>query len=168
MFVAPGPGAPDYPAARVANFALRERLFEEVRTKRNLSYAPNAPYDVNADASFAGLYVTAVDPNTTIPVMTRELTRLKEQPMGEEELAGTKSEYRTRFLMQEETTDGQATSLGRGLLLAGDWRYFGKLLDAAAKVTAADVQAYARKYAKDLQFVLLGDPAKLDPKLVAY
>ena len=168
MFVAPGPGAPDYPAARVATFALGQRLFEEVRTKRNLSYAPGARYDVAEGVSLAGIYVTAVEPDVTLPVMLGELTRLKEQPIPDEELAGHKSVYRTRFLMSQETTDGQATSLARGLLLAGDWRYFDQLLARAASVTAADVQAYARTYASRLQFVLLGDPGKLDPKLTGY
>jgi len=168
MFTAPGPGAPDYAAARVANFALGQRLFEEVRTKRNLSYAPGARYEVAADSAMGGIYVTAVDPNATLPVMLGELTRLREQPIPTDELAGYESLYRTRFLMAQETTDGQATSLARGLLLAGDWRYFDRLLGLAAKVTAADVQAYARTYARNLQFVMLGDPAKLDPKLTAY
>ena len=168
MFTAPGPGAPDYAAARVATFALGQRLFEEVRTKRNLSYAPGARYEVAADSAMGGIYVTAVDPNATVPVMLGELTRLRDQPIPGEELAGYESLYRTRFLMAQETTDGQAGSLARGLLLAGDWRYYDRLLGQAAKVTAADVQAYARTYARNLQFVMLGDPAKLDPKLAAY
>jgi predicted Zn-dependent peptidase len=168
MFPAPGPGAADYPAARVATFALGQRLFEEVRTKRNLSYAPGTRYDVAEGSALAGIYVTAVDPNVTLPVMLGELTRLKELPIPAEELAGYKSIYRTRFLLSQETTDGQATSLARGFLLAGDWRYYDRVLAQAADVTAADVQAYARTYASKLQFVLLGDPGKLDPKLTVY
>jgi predicted Zn-dependent peptidase len=168
MFVAPGPGAPDYPAARVATFALGQRLFEEVRTKRNLSYAPGARYEVAEGAALGGIYVSAVDPDVTLPVMLGELTRLKDEAIPADELGGYKSLYRTRFLMSQETTDGQATSLARGLLQAGDWRYFDRLLAGAAGVTAAEVQAYARTYAGKLQFVLLGDPARLDPRLTGY
>lgn len=167
MFAAPGPGAPDYPAARIASFVLNQRLFEEVRTKRNLSYAPGARYDVAAGAAFGGFYVTAVDPAAALPVMVGELQRLATQPVPAAELEGAKSTFRTGFLMGQETNDAQAASLARGLVQAGDWRYFGRLLEGAAKVSAADVQAYAGQYARNLQAVVLGDPAKVDPKLTA-
>jgi len=42
VYAAPAPSSPDYPAFRVATRVLGERLFEEVRTKRNLTYAVSA------------------------------------------------------------------------------------------------------------------------------
>jgi zinc protease len=164
-FVAPGPADPDYPAARVATAALQERVFEEVRTKRNLSYAPSSYYDVAAGAALAGIYVSAVDPNTTLQVMFGELRKLQETPIGEVELAGVKAQFRTGFLMRAETTDGQAGLLANGVLLTGDWHYSARLLDQVRTVTAADVQAYAKRYVGKIQMVLLGDTARLDPKL---
>ncbi|MBI4954602.1 MAG: insulinase family protein [Myxococcales bacterium] len=165
MFPAPGPGAPDFAAARVATTALHERLFTEVRTKRNLSYAPGTRYEVSEAASLGGIYVTAVDPNATLRVMYDELRKLRDTPLPEVELAGTKAQYRTHYLMGRETTDGQADSLAMGLLRTGDWRFDGRLLAQVQAVSAADVQAYARTYIDKLQVVLLGDPGKLDPKL---
>ena len=41
-YSAPSPSNPDYAALTVATRILRERLFEEVRTKRNLTYAVSA------------------------------------------------------------------------------------------------------------------------------
>jgi predicted Zn-dependent peptidase len=163
---APGPGEAGYVAARIGATALRERLFVEVRTKRNLSYAPGAPYEVNGAGGWAGISVTAVDPNTTVPIMLGELKRLADQPLDAAELEGTKSMYRTRLLMAQEGTDDEAAGLARGLLYAGDWGFTRKVLAESARVTAAEVQASARGAYRNLQFVLLGDPAKLDPKLL--
>ena len=52
---------------------LSDRLFEEVRTKRNLTYAVQAGLSQRA-ANYGILYVTAVDPANTLPVMLAELT----------------------------------------------------------------------------------------------
>jgi hypothetical protein len=48
---------------------LGERLFEEVRTKRNLSYAPGIGCDATETGTTCAIYVTAVDLNATLPVM---------------------------------------------------------------------------------------------------
>src|SRR5258705_11779166 len=42
MFTAPPLTSPDIYAMRVASSLLRDRVFEEVRVRRNLSYAPDA------------------------------------------------------------------------------------------------------------------------------
>jgi zinc protease len=164
-FAAPGPSDPDYAAARVASSLLAERLFDEVRTKRNLSYAPSAQYEAMVSGSLAGIYVTAVDANTTLKVMIDELRKLRDVPVGDVEMTGSKAMYRTYYLMRAETTDGQAALLASGVILTGDWRFSNRLLAQVDKVTPADVQAYAKKYAGKMQVVLLGDPARLDPAL---
>src|SRR5882762_2211262 len=55
-------------AVRVASSLLRDRVFEEVRVKRNLSYAPDA-FLRSQSANIGGLYVTAVDANQAVRVM---------------------------------------------------------------------------------------------------
>ena len=42
VFSAPSPASPDFYAMRVASTVLQNRLFLEIRVKRNLSYAPEA------------------------------------------------------------------------------------------------------------------------------
>ena len=86
-------------------------------------------------------------------------------PWVEHEVVAARSQYRTSFTMQAETTDGQARLLAQGALYASDWRWAGTFLQKVDAVTAADVQALAKKYLHKLQVVQLGDPSKLDPKL---
>ena len=111
------------------------------------------------------LYVTAVDPNTTFKVMLDEARRLQTQTAPENELAGTKSLFLTGFLSGSETVDGQAGLLARALIYGGDWHLARTLPDRIRAVTAADVQHFAQTRMQHLQTVVLGDPAKVDPKL---
>lgn len=161
-YTAPGAGEPGYAAASVANAWLWDQMFQEVRTKRNLSYAPGARLVVTQSGALGMIGVSAVDPTTTYKVMLDVLRKLQSTPMTDVELAGTKSTYLTHFLMGSETTDGQAELLARMQLLSGDWRLARTFMEQVKSVTAADIQAYAQKYAGKLQTILLGDPAKLD------
>ena len=164
-FVGAPVGTVEYAASEVLTTMLQERLFEEVRTKRNLSYAPATGCDTTEVTTQCAIYVTAVEPNKTLPVMIDEFRKTQSTPLNDEDLAAAKAKTRTGMLMATETTDGQAAALGRAFLLTGDWRNHSKLLDQIASVTAADLQEYAKKHFGKLQMVLLGDPKQLDEKL---
>jgi predicted Zn-dependent peptidase len=164
-FVGPAWNDAGFAAGLVGMTALAYRELVEVRTKRNLSYAPAARFTVNQGYPLGTLYVTAVDPKTTWTVMLDEARKLGAQPIGDAELTGTKSTFLTSFLMTNETTTGQADFLGDCQLFAGDWRAVRKLPEKIRAVTSADVQSFAQKYLHTLQTTYLGDPAKLDKKL---
>lgn len=159
LFPAPHPGEREYPAGRVAMSLLSYRLFEEVRTKRNLSYAPNAFYN-NGAAAYGQMYVSAVDPATTLNVMDAEVERLKAKAISEKELIDTKEQYLSNLVAVNETTDSQALFLTAWRVYSGDFREVRRLSDRIRAVTAADVQAFAKKYLVNMQTAYLGDPSK--------
>jgi predicted Zn-dependent peptidase len=163
-FPAPGWRDADHPDAMVAMNLLRYRFFEEVRTKRNLSYAPGAGLG-GSSVPTGYLYVTAVQPGTTFQVMRDEVRKLQSEPVPEKDLAGTKATFLTSYLMQNESTDGQASMLADAELYGGDWHLARTLPERIRAVTPAGVQAYARKYLTRLQVVVIGDPAKVDKQL---
>ena len=164
-FISPTIGQPDYPASRVAMSYMWDQLFKEVRTKRNLSYAPGAGVRVYNAGSLGVVSVSAVDPTAAYTVMLDELRRLQTTPLSAERLTAAKSTYLTGLINDAEATDGQANLLAIGELQTGDWRYPARFLDAVRAVTSADVQAFARKNFVNLQTLMLGDPSKLDPAL---
>jgi zinc protease len=164
-FMGPGWRDADFPAAVAAAQQLRYREFEEVRTKRNLSYAPAAYYAGATDFPHGALYVTAVDPNTTIQVMYDEARRLQAETVSDKDLAGDKSVFLTGFLMANEATDGQADLLAKAQIYGGDWRLSRTLPEKIRNVSSAEVQAFAKKYIANLQVVVLGDPSKIDKSL---
>ncbi len=160
-FPAPSWRSHDLPAAIVAMSALREKLFEEVRTKRNLSYAPAAGLDTSGLGE-GFLYVTAEQPNTTMSVMLDVLHAFQQGRIDATALAGDERIFLTHFLMGDETTGGLASLLGRAEVLGGDWRIAGRLIDGVKNVKPAQVSAFLKRYAKDLQTTILGDPARID------
>ena len=159
LFPAPHAGAPDYPAARVAMDLLSYRLFEEVRTKRNLSYAPYAALN-NGVVSWGELYVTAVDPATTRKVMAGEVERLKSRRATEKELTDTKEQYLSALYNNTQTTDSQVLFLTAWRVYAGDFREARRIPDRIRAVTPEEVQAFAKKYLVNMQTAYVGDNAK--------
>jgi zinc protease len=162
----PGPSwrDPDFAVARVAMTTLGLREFKEVRTKRNLSYAPGAWLAWDRELPTGSLYVTAVDPVTTMKVMLDEAKRLRDEPIPAAELAGTKATMLTGTFAEGEAPADQASQLAHAQLYAGDWRFVRSLPDRVRAVTAGQVQAWAAKHLGHLQTFVIGDPAKIDRK----
>jgi zinc protease len=165
-FVAPPRTSKDNAALRLATRVLSNRLFEEVRTKRNLTYAVGANY-ASSTVGWGTLYVTAVQPDTTIKVIMSEVRRLQREPVPADRLQEELNEYVTRYWVDQETNMGQAEQLGRWEVTGGGWRNALTLIERMKTVTPADVQRVARAYMKNMRFVVIGDPKKIDRKLFA-
>lgn len=164
QFLAPDPGHPDFPAMQVATDILSDRLFEEVRTKRNLSYAVFSGLSQRR-ANYGLLYVTAVQPDTTLAVMLHEVERLKTEPISEERLAENVNVFLTQYWLAQETNMGQAGTLGVFELVGGGWENAAAFVEGVRRVTPADIQRVAETYMKDFQFVVIGNPATIDDEL---
>jgi zinc protease len=163
-FAAPSIRDADYYPMSMAISILRDRVWEEVRTKRNLSYAPSAFFQ-NMFANCANLYVTAVEPDTTIKVMLAEVKRLQSEPVSAKELRDKINVFLTGYYLQNETNAALAAFLARYELAGLGWRQSEKFVENMTKVTPAQVQEVAQKYIKNIQFAVIGDPAKIDQKL---
>jgi len=164
QFPAPGPSHADFAAMRVAIEILSDRLFEEVRTKRNLTYAVQAGLSQRL-GNYGLLYVTAVDPGITLPVMLAELDRLKNEPISAARLAQSVNVFLTTYWLGQETNMGQAQSLGTYELVGGGWANADTFGDRVRAVTPADIQRVATEYLKNVQFAVVGDPADIDEAL---
>lgn len=165
VFPAPTWKDGDRVAGLVAFQGLSWRLWQELRTKRNLTYAVSASVNDSFARPIGVLYVTAVDPGTSMRVMLDEVKRLKDEPIGDKELAGFKSVYLTGYLQGHETPDGIARALGDAFLYGGDWRIGRAFPERLRAVTAKDIQDFAKKYMVHMQSAVVGDPAKIDGKL---
>jgi zinc protease len=164
QFTAPDPGHADYPAMRLAVELLSDRLFEEVRTKRNLSYAVQAGLSQRR-SNYGIVYVTAVDPNTTLQVILGELDRLKNEPISPERLAQSANVFLTQYYLGQETNMLQATTLGTFELVGGGWEGAEAFGDRIRAVTPEDLQRVARTYLTGIHFAVIGDPALVGEEL---
>jgi len=161
LFTAPSLTSPDIYAMRIASSMLRDRVFEEVRVKRNLSYAPDAFLRTQA-ANVGGLYVTAVDANQSIRVMLSEITRLQTEPVSSDDIHAVIAQYLTTYYLGQETNAAQAGELAQYELIGGGWRNSVDFLEKLEAVTPADVQRVSQKYMKNIRFVVLGNPRSID------
>jgi len=164
--VAPGPARShsDYPAFSLATDILSERLFEEVRTKRNLSYAVDASI-APGRVTQGSLYVTAVDPNTTLGVMRTEVKRMQDELVPADLVQEVLNGFVTEYWLNQETNMGQAEGLGNWELTGGGWKNSLSFTDRVKSVTVADLQRVAKEYFRNYRFVVIGDPKKVDKTL---
>lgn len=161
LFTAPPLTSPDIYPMRVAAAILRDRIFEEVRVRRNLSYAPDA-FLRSQGANIGGIYVSAVDANQAVRVMLDEITRLQREPIDDDDIKSITAQYLTTYYMSQETNAAQAGDLAQSELLGGGWRNSTELINHLRAVTPADVQRVAQKYIRNLRFVVLGNPKAVD------
>jgi len=161
LFTAPPITSPDIYPMEVASAMLRDRIFEEVRVKRNLSYAPSA-FLSSQGANVGGIYVTAVDANQAVRVMLNEIKRLQEEPLTQSDMSGVVSQYLTTYYLGQETNAAQAANLAEFELIGGGWRNSFETIAKLRAVTPADVQRVSQKYMRNIRFVVLGNPAQID------
>jgi len=164
LFTAPPPNSPDIYPMRIASSILRDRVFLEVRSKRNLSYAPDA-FLRNQGANIGGIYVTAVDANQSVQLMLDEIGRLQKEAVDNEDIQSVVAQYLTSYYMGQETNAAQAGELAQYELLGGGWRNSIGFIEKLSAVTPADVQRVAQKYMRNIRFVVLGNPKSIDTKI---
>lgn len=161
IFNAPSLNSPDYYAMRVAVAVLQNRVYTEVRLKRQLSYAPNAELDSLA-ANTANIYVTSEDANQSVDVMLDEVERLRKQLINEVFISGIAGHFLTLYYMDQETNAAQARELAKYELIGGGWRNAFTFLDKVKQVTPEQVRAVSQKYMKNIRFIVIGDPASVN------
>jgi zinc protease len=164
VFAAPPLTDPDIYPMRIATAILNDRVYVEVRLRRNLSYAPNA-FLRDQGANLGGIYVTAVQTNEAVSVMLSEISRLKHERAQPTDISSEVSGYLTKYYLGQETNAAQAGELAMYELLGGGWRNSTHYLERLRAVTPEDVQRVAQKYMRNLRFVVLGDPTKVDKNL---
>jgi zinc protease len=163
-FAAPSLRDADYYAMRAAIAVLNDRIFEEVRTKRNLSYAPSA-YLEDMFANCGKLYVTTVEPDSAIKIMLAEVKRLQNRLLDADGLRERINLSLTSYFLQNESNAAQADFLARFELAGLGWRQSEKFNKNRKKATPEQVMAVAQKYINNFQFVVIGDPAKINRNL---
>lgn len=156
----PPAGTKDYRALRVASAVLTGQLFTEIRSRRNLTYAVDAPFLERAIGA-GGLYVTTVNPERTLDLMRQELVALRTSRVSEEGLERLVQQFITEYFLNNETAGAQADFLARADLYVGDYRSAQRFAEDLRRLTPADVQSAAERYMRDIRFVYLGDSSKV-------
>lgn len=163
-FAAPPIAHEDYPALQAALEILSDRLFEEVRTRRNLSYAVASGISDRRNVT-GYLYVTAEDANTTIGVMYDTIDGMIDPGVDAQDLADQIEGYLTRTYRGLQSNGAQASMLGRWELVGGGRLNADLHIERLGAVSVEDISRVLSTYVRNLQFVIIGDPAAVDSAL---
>ncbi|MFQ5639029.1 MAG: M16 family metallopeptidase [bacterium] len=165
LFSVPNPNDPDYYPMTIAMDILKWRLFEEIRTKRNLSYAPDAFLSKNFSGS-AGIYATSTEPDSTVKIMLIELKKLQKERVAEKDLQDRINMYLTQYYLNNESNTAQAQFLAYFELSGLGWQESERIVEKLRNISSEDVQRVASQYFRNIQFVVLGNPDLIDKKLL--
>ena len=162
---------PDYPALSVMNSILSyERMFKKIRTEKGLAYDVWGYYGANYMVPGVFRCEAQTKSESTvyaIELMLKEIKRITEEEVTDEELARAKDRYLNSFVF---SFDSRAKIVYRMMTYA----YFGYPLDfmdkvksGVEKVTKKDVLRVAKKYLRPdkVQILVVGKKEDFDKPL---
>ena len=129
---------------------LSSRLFQEIRVKRSMAYDVHSYVQYFNDIGSFNIYA-GVDSDRlkeSIKVILKELKKIRENDLPEEELIKAKEMYKGALSLNLESTLNQAFWLGNKLLLYGKPFTEDEVKKKIEKVEAKDVTQSARKIFK--------------------
>ncbi len=163
-FRGPRANEKDAAALRVAAAVLSGQLFSEIRSKNNLTYTASANFHDQALIS-GTLFVTTTLPDSALKIMRAQVQLLQEVTIPTQALAPLIQQFLTEYFLNNETSTAQADFLARAQLYMGDWQAANRFMADLRAVTGEDVRRVSRRYLRNVQWVYIGDPARITRKL---
>lgn len=160
VFAAPSIDNPDYYAMRVAMSILQTLVYQEVRGRLQLSYAPDADMSSYA-ANSANISVSTTDPNAATAAMLAQVRALQERTFPQAAIEEIASFFLTRHYMGQETSTAQVGELARYELIGGGWRKSFEFLNGVRAVKPDDIKNVANKYMRNIRFAYVGDTSAI-------
>jgi zinc protease len=160
MFRGPDISSPSSPAFRVALALLSSEMTQAIRERRGLSYAASAAY-VERGATSGMIYVSTSEPRTVLPLISKEMTVVRELPLLGLNLHGFTDSFIIQYFADNMTDAAQADFLARAQLYQGDFHKASETMEQLRHVSPNDVRDAVNKYFRDFHFVYLGDTTQV-------
>ena len=160
-FSAPTLGDHEYYPMLVATSVLQTLVYQEVRIKRQLSYAPGAEMN-NFAANTANISVTATDANAAVGVMLDQIGFLRNRLLNDEIISEVAEFYLIKYYLGQETNAAQVGELARYELIGGGWRNSFEIINRIREVKPEDVRRVSNKHMKNIRFAVVGNQLAVD------
>ncbi len=133
---------------------MSSRLFQSIREERGLAYSIYSELNPFRDTGSLAVYAGCAIANTTqvLDLTLAEFTRLKSEPVTEEELDRAKNQLKGNMVLGLESSGSRMSSLARQQLYFSRFFTVDEIADEVSAVTAEEIQHLAQQ---------LLDPAKL-------
>jgi zinc protease len=164
-FPAIGANAPEAVASRLMFEIFNEELWDEVRTRRSLSYGVGAS-QIQYRMGIGSISVSTSKPQEALDAISGVIQRMKAKKFSQAELDRFKVVFSTSYFATQETHGSLATAL------LNSWQYFGttdRLYDLPAeleRVTPDDVQRLARNVLTKMRAGVVYSKAKFNVQWV--
>ncbi len=162
---------PDYPALTIMNQILsRDRMFKVIRTQEGLTYAPwgyfGAEYD-HLGVFNCGTQTKSQSTVYAIRLMLKEVKRMTEEQVTDEELVRAKDSYLNGFVFN---FDSKAKIVNRMMTYAYynyPMDFIDRIKEGVEKVTKSDILRVAKKYLHpdEIQILVVGKQEDFDEPL---
>lgn len=148
--------SPDYPALILTNVilgsaGLSSRLFLELREKKGLAYTVRSSYETYEKCASFSIYIGTEPKNiqTSIEGFETEIKKLKEIPVGEDELNSAKNNVIGKQQFVTETNTQQANLLAYYGIVGLGFNFQQEIIERIKLVTPEQIQDCANKYFSD-------------------
>jgi len=163
VFSAPKKGTDESTYNSLAMSILGDRFFEELRTKRSLSYAP-AAYSTGYMARPTNeIYISTTDPKASLEVMVNEVNKVKTEGFEKKELEGKKQEYLTGYFMGQQTNSSISMSLGINEMNGG-WENMDTFTSRVLETKLKDVNLVMQEFGDKIHWTYLGKEELVQPE----
>ena len=143
----------EYPALMLLNIilgasGLSSRLFLELREKKGLAYTVRTSYEPHLKSAVFSIYIGTEPGNiqTSIDGFKEEIEKIKNIPVGEEELHNAKNNLIGKQQFLSETNTQQANIMAYYSIMGKEFNYRNTVIEQIKNVTSEDIQACANKY----------------------
>jgi predicted Zn-dependent peptidase len=159
MMSAPTMSSPDGIPMRIAMSILRDHYFVELRTKRSLTYAPQAAYSASiVNDPYNIIYVSTQKPQEALQVMIDIINKFKAEGFTQKELNDQKEQTVTQYYMGLQTAADQSFNLGMAHMW-GDLTIADTYHNRVKAVTLKDLNRVFDKYTSAIRWTYLGKKA---------
>ena len=144
---------------------MSSRLFQSIREDRGLAYSIYSETSPFRDTGSLAVYAGCAADNTreVLDLTLAEFTRLKEHPVGDDELRRVKEQLKTNMVLGLESSGSRMNSLARQQMFYGRFFTTDEITEEVDRVTAEDIRRVANEVlsTEGLTLTLLGNLGKL-------
>ena len=153
---------PDYAALQTMNEVLSGgfsgRLFQNVRSDQGLAYSVFGNYGSSTlypGQFYAGLFTRSEATAEAVKAVRREMVKLQEEPISEQELADTRDRIFNSLVFRNASLSGVLNQRMSNEYYGRPADSFEKYIEELRQVTSADIQRVAQEYMRPEQMKIL-------------
>ena len=146
----------EYPMLMLLNIilgasGLSSRLFLELREKKGLAYTVRTSYEAHLKSAVFSIYIGTEPSNveTSIAGFKEEIEKIKNIPVGEEELHNAKNNLIGKQQFLSETNTQQANIMAYYSIMGKSFNYRDTVIEQIKHITSEELLACANKFFND-------------------